>query len=104
MIMGQCAAINVIGQLGIETQQETIRSFSPVHLPPFPLMMALAVGGEATTLDMDGAIDSGRHIREGYFGNDLALTSRLVLFCLSLILMIFRNTRASRFVDPRGIE
>lgn len=78
MIMGQCAAINVIGQLGAETQEEeTMPRFSPVHLPPFPLMMALAVGGEATTLDMDGAIDSGRHIREGFFGNDLALTSKL---------------------------
>lgn len=75
--MGQCAAINIIGQLGIATQPGTDSFFSPVELPPFPTMMALAVGGDAVSIDMNGSLDSGRRIREGFFGDDLALASML---------------------------
>lgn len=77
LLMGRCAAINVIGRLGIATQQGTGVRFAPAELPPFPVMMSLAVGGEAASIDMDGSIDSGRHIREGFFGDDLALASKL---------------------------
>lgn len=76
LLMGQCAAINVVGRLGIETQPEIGASFTPVELPPFPLMMSLAVGGEAASIDMNGSVDSGGHVREGFFGDDLALASK----------------------------
>ncbi|KAE8371826.1 hypothetical protein BDV26DRAFT_298439 [Aspergillus bertholletiae] len=83
LLMGQCAAINIIGQLGMATQQGKGGHFVPAELPPFPLMMALAVGGEAASVDMSGSVDSGRHIQEMFFGNDLALTKTRELLGLS---------------------
>ncbi|KAJ5482529.1 hypothetical protein N7475_001341, partial [Penicillium sp. IBT 31633x] len=73
MLMGQCAAINVIGQIGMASQQGTDASFTLAELPPFPLMMALAIGRDAVSIDMNGSLDSGRHILEEFFGGDLAL-------------------------------
>lgn len=77
MLMGQCAAINVIGQIGMASQQGTDASFTLAELPPFPLMMALAIGRDAVSIDMNGSLDSGRHILEEFFGGDLALASKL---------------------------
>lgn len=75
--MGQCAAVNIIGHLGVATTATA--GFGPAQLPPFPLMMSLAVGREAAAIDMNGTVDSGEHLRESFFGGDLALASKFLV-------------------------
>lgn len=94
LLMGQCAAVNIIGHLGVATQQTTTAGFGPAQLPPFPLMMSLAVGREAAAIDMNGTVDSGEHLRESFFGGDLALASKFpVHLFLDLDIDDFAETR-----------
>ncbi|OGM46804.1 hypothetical protein ABOM_005027 [Aspergillus bombycis] len=73
LFMGQCAAINVIGRMGIDTRSSVASNFVPAMLPSFPLIMNLAIGGNAATLGPDGLVTSGEGIHETFFGNDLGL-------------------------------
>lgn len=74
--MGQCAAINVIGHMGIDTQPNTESRFSPVMLSSFPSIMYLAIGKDAVSLGPDGSVASGEDIHQTFFGDDLGLGSK----------------------------
>lgn len=76
LFMGQCAAINVIGHMGIDTAPNTESRFSPVMLSSFPSIMYLAIGKDTVSLGPDGSVASGEDIHETFFGDDLGLKSR----------------------------
>lgn len=78
LFMGQCAAINVIGHMGIDTQPDTESRFSPVMLSSFPSIMYLAIGKNAVSLGPDGSVESGEVIHETLFADDLGLESKHV--------------------------
>ncbi|RJE18145.1 Pyridine nucleotide-disulfide oxidoreductase [Aspergillus sclerotialis] len=76
LIMGQCAAINIVKRIVADEQNQLEASIQPEQqtLPPFPQMMSLAVGSEAVSFGPDGSVKTGEEVREMAFGDDLGLT------------------------------
>ena len=77
---GQCAAVNIIKK-SVSKELEAAGIIervlpSQAKLPPFPPMMALAVGDEAVTQDPNGKAVSGREVKKMHFGEDLGLSSK----------------------------
>ena len=80
LIMGQCAAINILKRIVADEQNQLESSIQSEKqtLPPFPQMMSLAVGSEAVQFGPDGSVKTGEKIRAMAFGDDLGLSRK---FC-----------------------
>ncbi|GAB1194009.1 hypothetical protein APSETT444_003246 [Aspergillus pseudonomiae] len=78
LFMGQCAAINIVGRIGARNAHDRAYQLKPVEIPSFPLLMYLAVGKSAVSLEPDGSVRSGCDIHDMFFGEDLGLQSKQI--------------------------